>query len=87
METDNLILKQLSVIRNHIVTLKVDVNEKLDVLIGRTSSLEGQAVQLHKSAASIHEDLAGVNLRLDHLGGRLERIERRLDLADAPQGR
>ncbi len=86
METDNLILAQLSAIRNDIVTLKVDVNNKLDMLIVRVSSLEGQTVQLHKSVASIHEDLAGVNLRLDHMDRRLERIERRLDLVDTPQG-
>jgi phage shock protein A len=82
METDNLILAQLSAIRNDIVTLKVDVNNKLDMLITRVSSLEGQTAQLHKSMASIHEDLAGVNLRLDNLDGRLERIEQRLDLAN-----
>ena len=76
METDNLILEHLRVMR-----ASQDRNEnKLDMLIVRVSSLEGQM-------AAIHVDLAGVNSRLDHLGVRMERIEHRLDLADAPQGR
>ncbi len=75
MEIDNLILENLRAMR-----ASLDRNEnKLDMLIVRVSSLEGQM-------AAIHVDLAGVNLRLDHLGARVERIERRPDLADAPQG-
>ena len=69
---DNIVLEHLKHIRKSLESL----DEKVDMLTGRVSSIE-------QSTAFLHVDLAQVNSRLDSFSKRLERIERRLELSDS----
>jgi archaellum component FlaC len=78
-QPDNLVLTLLRDMR----ASQQRIEEKLDELVLRVSSVESNLAQVHVELAGIHVDLASHAARMDRMDRRLDRIERRLGLIDA----
>lgn len=72
--TGSLVLDHLRAVRADMGAVRDDVRD----LRQRVSSME-------RHLADIRSDVANIRGRLDAHGDRLKRIERRLELADAPE--
>lgn len=77
---------------SHTLAMLRRMDEKLDRVLEdvgdmklRMTLLETRMAQLEKSNGNLYESLAVVGARVDRIDARLARMERRLDLAEAPQ--
>ena len=78
---DNPVLEHLRAIRSTVDRSQRDLGD----LRRRDSSVELHLATIDQHLVNLQSDVANVHLRLDRQGERLDCIERRLEIAEAPE--
>lgn len=76
-ETENLVLQQLRVLRNDIVSMRSELRTSTDELRARVGRLEHEVA--HSTASTSHQ-YAELSTRMDIVNATLTRISRRLEI-------
>lgn len=80
-DRDDLVLKILRRIQSD----ASDIRARQDEMIGRLAGIEREIVSLRRDQVEVMDRQLRMQGALDRIDQRVERIERRLDLADAPE--
>jgi hypothetical protein len=80
---ENLVLEHLRLLRNEVKAQGVRLDEGVQMICQRLSSVEERLTLVERAVINIHGDIAAVHVRLDQMNGRVDRIERRLELRES----